>query len=122
MQKNPKAAKALNCLGEFIYRQGWDDSPLGLAPAANELAGSPTRFAAPVAGRLALYRQVIGDKQAPAEERSYALYRAINCYAPSGNNSCGSQEIPLSQRKGWFNTLKRQYGTSQWAKQLKYYW
>ena len=59
---------------------------------------------------------------AAKEEKAYALYRAINCYAPSGNNSCGSQEIPLSQRKGWFNTLKRQYGTSQWAKQLKYYW
>ena len=65
---------------------------------------------------------MIANPKAAKEEKAYALYRAINCYAPSGNNSCGSQEIPLSQRKGWFNTLKRQYGTSQWAKQLKYYW
>ncbi len=120
--KNPKAAKALNCLGEFIYRQGWDDSPLGLAPAANELAGSPTRFAAPVAGRLALYRQVIADKQAPAEERSYALYRAINCYATSGYNHCGDEDLPKEERKRWFMTLKKQYAKSPWAQQLKYYW
>ncbi len=122
LQKNPKAAKALNCLGEFIYRQGWDDSPLGLAPAANELAGSPTRFAAPVAGRLALYRQVIADKQAPAEERSYALYRAINCYATSGYNHCGDEDLPKEERKRWFMTLKKQYAKSPWAQQLKYYW
>ena len=122
LQKNGKSVKALNCLGEFIYRQGWDYSPLGEAPAANELGGSPTRFAAPVAGRLALYRQVIADDKAPAEERSYALYRAINCYATSGYNHCGSEDLPKEERKRWFMTLKKQYAKTAWAQQLKYYW
>ncbi len=116
------AAKALNCLGEFFYRQGWDSSPLGSKPGATLLAGAPDRFAGEAHGRLALYQQVIADPKAPAEERSYALFRAINCFASSGYNHCGSEEIPKSERKRWFNTLKQSYGHSLWAKQLKYYW
>lgn len=75
-----------------------------------------------MSGRLALYRQVIADKQAPAEERSYALYRAINCYATSGYNHCGDEDLPKEERKRWFMTLKKQYAKSPWAQQLKYYW
>jgi hypothetical protein len=116
------AAKALNCLGEFFYRQGWDESPLGSKPGATLLGGAPDRFAGAAHGRLALYQQVIADPKAPAEERSYALFRAINCFASSGYNHCGSEEIPKAERKRWFNTLKQSYGGSVWAKQLKYYW
>ena len=116
------AAKALNCLGEFFYRQGLDDSPLGYKPGATLLGGAPDRFAGAAHGRLALYRQVIADASAPEAERSYALFRAINCFASSGYNHCGSEEIPKAERKRWFNTLKQSYGGSVWAKQLKYYW
>ena len=119
---NPKSPRALNCLGEFFLSQGLDWDPLLQRPGADTLAGSRDLFAGQQRSRLDWYQQVIANPKAAKEEKAYALYRAINCYAPSGNNSCGSQEIPLSQRKGWFNTLKRQYGTSQWAKQLKYYW
>jgi hypothetical protein len=116
------AAKALNCLAEFFYRQGWDSSPLGSKPGATLLAGAPDRFAGEEHGRLALYQQVIADPKAPAEERSYALFRAINCFASSGYNHCGSEEIPKTERKRWFNSLKQSYAGSVWAKQLKYYW
>ncbi|WP_425969241.1 hypothetical protein, partial [Aeromonas dhakensis] len=119
---NPKSPKALNCLGEFFLSKGLDWDPLLQRPGADTLAGSRDLFAGQQRSRLDWYQQVIANPKAAKEEKAYALYRAINCYAPSGNNSCGNQEIPLSQRKGWFNTLKRQYGTSQWAKQLKYYW
>jgi len=46
----------------------------------------------------------------------------VRCYAPSGNNTCGGEEVEESQRKAWFNTLKRQYGGTKWAKELEYYW
>ena len=69
-----------------------------------------------------LPQAVMANPKAEPEDKSYALYRAINCYAPSGSNGCGSQDLPVSQRKAWFNTLKQQHGASQWAKQLKYYW
>ena len=129
LEQQPKAAKALNCLGEFVYRQGWDRSPmswdnppLGLVPAADQLAGSPDRFSGQITGRLALYRSVIEDAKAPASEKSYALYRAINCYATSGFNHCGSEEIAPAERKRWFMTLKKSYGKSRWAQQQKVYW
>ena len=55
-------------------------------------------------------------------DRAYALFRAINCYAPSGYNSCDGQDISKDQRKQWFQTLKRSYADTQWAQRLKYYW
>lgn len=122
LSQQPKGAKALNCLAEFVYRQGWDSSPLGEAPAADQLAGSPDRFGGAIAGRLAWYRSVIADAKAPASEKSYALYRAINCFATSGYNHCGSEEIAAAERKRWFMTLKKSYGKSSWAQQQKIYW
>ncbi|WP_429068027.1 hypothetical protein [Aeromonas bestiarum] len=119
---NPKSPKALNCLGEFFLAQGLDWDPLLSRPGADTLAGSPDLFAGKRSSRLDWYQRVIADPKAAKEEKAYALYRAINCYAPSGSNGCGSQQVSVNQRKAWFNTLKQQHGTSQWAKQLKYYW
>ncbi len=45
-----------------------------------------------------------------------------NCFASSGNNGCGPQEIPKSTRKQWFDTLHKGYPNSIWTKSLKYYW
>lgn len=84
--------------------------------------GSQDLFAGKQRSRLDWYQQVIANPKAAKDDKAYALYRAINCYAPSGSNGCGSQDLPVSQRKTWFNTLKQQHGASQWAKQLKYYW
>ena len=121
LAKQP-TAQARNCLGEFIYRQGWDESPLGAKPGATLLGGAAEPFAGAAQGRLALYRQVIADAKAPQDERSYALFRAVNCFATSGYNHCGSEEIPKAERQRWFLTLKKQYAQSPWAQQQKYYW
>lgn len=115
-------ARARNCLAEQFYRAGWDDNPLGDKPPTDQLAGSADRFGGTPHGRLALYRQVIADTAAPRADRSYALYRAINCFASSGYNHCGSEEIPKAERQRWFRQLKDNYANTPWAAQLRYWW
>ena len=68
------------------------------------------------------YLKVIADKQADGEARAYALYRAVECYAPAGYNECGKQDIPKGTRKAWFQMLHKEYQTSNWTALLKYYW
>jgi hypothetical protein len=70
----------------------------------------------------AIYAAIIANRQAAADERSYALYRAIRCYAPAGISDCGGEEVPIAQRKAWFDQLKREYPNSQWARSLRVYW
>lgn len=89
---------------------------------ANELGGTPTQFGGQRYSRLDGYLQVLDASTATDEQRAYALYRAINCFAPSGYNACGAQEIELTQRKQWFAKLKSKYPKSPWAQSLKYYW
>jgi hypothetical protein len=69
-----------------------------------------------------LYRSVIADGKATAEEKAFALNRAVRCYSPSGYNHCGGADVELPQRRAWFNRLKSAYPQSEWAKSLKYYW
>lgn len=118
-QNNPQA---INCLGEFMLRNGLDDFPLNNQPDNHELGGTTTQFLGKTFSRLDGYQQVMINKIAAKEDKAYALYRAVNCFAPSGYNSCGPQEIPIEQRKKWFHTLKSQYGDTHWGQQLKYYW
>jgi hypothetical protein len=73
-------------------------------------------------GRLDYYQQVIADPKAEPEDKTYALYRAVMCFSPSGYNDCGGQEIPIEMRQRWFNQLKKNYKGNQWEKRLKYYW
>ena len=40
----------------------------------------------------------------------------------SRNNECGDADVPQSQRRAWFQQLKRDYGSSSWAQTLRYYW
>ncbi len=122
LQDNNSNPQALNCLGEFIFRQGLDDFPLNSQPDPRELGGTSTQFSGKIFSRLDGYQQVIANKQAPHTDKAYALYRAINCFAPSGYNGCGPQEIPVEKRKQWFQTLKSQFSDTEWSKQLKYYW
>lgn len=68
------------------------------------------------------YQQLLDNPQSSREERAYALFRAINCYAPSAINGCDDQDIDKEQRRQWFQTLKRQYADTPWAQRLKYYW
>ncbi len=117
-----KDPKGLNCLGEFILRNGLDGMPLDSQPEANELGGTPSGFKGEVYSRLDGYRLVMDNPKAPREDKAYALFRAINCFAPAGYNTCGQQDIPQAERKQWFRTLKSTYADSSWAKELKYYW
>ena len=121
---SPQSVTASLCLAEFMRLNGLDFDRFGIdrAPAADELGGSPSLFPGSHLPRQSFYQRVIDDPKAPAEERAYALFRAINCYAPSGNNDCGGADVPVATRKAWFTELKRRYPATPWAKQLRYYW
>jgi hypothetical protein len=122
LQANSKDPKGLNCLGEFILRNGLDSMPLDQRPAAPQLASSEPGFKGEVFSRLDGYQSVIANNAAPRDDKAYALYRAINCYAPSGYNSCGGKDVAPSVRKGWFRQLKSTYAQTSWGKSLQYYW
>lgn len=123
LSKNPDDAHALNCLGEF-FRTSQTHVDLWKDSAGNGVLETAIDRKRPVGqyDRQSYYQQVITSPKAEHEDRSYALYRAIMCYAPSGTNECGGEEVDKQQRKGWFTQLKTQYPGSPWAQKLKYYW
>jgi hypothetical protein len=92
------------------------------APPVTDLGGAGSLFPVTNYSRLDGYIKVIANHQAERDARAYALYRAVECYASSGYNGCGKQEIPQSTRKQWFQTLHKEYPDSVWTKSLKYYW
>lgn len=126
----PKDSPSLLCLAEFARLNGmddgagWPDIPqsLDIAPPKDQLGGSKSLFPGKPFSRLEIYKGVIANPAADANSKAYALYRAVYCYGPSGYNSCGGTEVPQSQRRAWFNQLKKSYPTSPWATKLKYYW
>jgi len=118
----PRNASALLCLADFMRVSGFDDYVLDAKPPADQLGGTPSRFPGGSFSRLELYKGIIADPKAPAPDKAYALFRAVNCYATSGNNSCGGPGVPIGQRKAWFQRLKKDYPTSRWARELRYYW
>ena len=122
LSRNPRDAKALLCLGEFYRVNGFDSARWSTPPAADELGGTTTQFGGRAMPRSALYDAVIADPAAAANEKAYALYRAVYCYAPSGASDCSGTEVPKSQRAAWFQRLKKDYPASEWAKKLRYYW
>lgn len=123
LSRNANDAHALNCLGEFFRTSNthvdlWKDS------AGNDVLERAIHRKTPYGqfDRQGYYQQIITSPKAEHEDKSYALYRAIMCYAPSGMNECGGAEVDKLQRKGWFTQLKTQYPGSPWAQELKYYW
>ncbi|CUS45101.1 MAG: hypothetical protein V4610_08395 [Pseudomonadota bacterium] len=119
---DPLNARARLCLGDFMRVTGFDGYPLDSKPPADQLGGTPSLFPGSPFSRLEIYKAIIADPKAPAPDKAYALFRAINCYATSGNNSCGGTEVVIAQRKAWFQRLKKEYPTSRWAQELRYYW
>jgi hypothetical protein len=121
----PKDAKGLLCLGDFFRLNGFDDLALlnrwGPADTAGEL-GTKDFYPGKVIPRQDYYTTIMADPAASREQQAYAHYRAIRCYAPSGNNSCGGEDVNENVRAAWFKRLKARYGDSKWAKELKYYW
>lgn len=122
LAKTPADVHASLCLGEFARLNGYDGFVLDRQPAATELGGSPSQFPGKPFARQAIYQRVMADPAASPQDRAYALYRAVNCYAPSGANDCGGEDVPTATRKAWFTRLKREYPTSPWAQSLQYYW
>ncbi len=125
----PKDANALLCIGEFGRLNGFDPSDYHQVPRmfdigqdTDELGGAPSQFAGKAFSRLAIYKGLIADPKVAAEHKSYALFRAINCFKSTGNNGCDSSEVAEAQRKAWFRLLKSQYGKTSWAQKLDYYW
>ena len=121
LQREGNDAQSLNCVGELVrvhdVRYGQ-----GLLPPTSDLGGSDSLFPGMEFSRMDGYLKVIADKQADGEARAYALYRAVECYAPAGYNECGKQDIPKGTRKAWFQMLHKEYPTSNWTALLKYYW
>ncbi|MGL5840014.1 MAG: hypothetical protein ACRCY3_16095 [Sphingorhabdus sp.] len=125
---NPKDARGLLCLGEFVRTNGMDPGYFSLPfsldenPGKDTLGGSPSLFPGKRFSRLDAYKAIIANPAAGAENRAYALHRAIRCYAPAGYNGCDDSEQPVSVRKAWFQQLKREYPGSPWSTRLSVYW
>ncbi|NIF41391.1 hypothetical protein F3J14_10915 [Burkholderia sp. Tr-862] len=136
LQQNPADAKGLNCLADFVRLHppaaGLESDPVppwmrnASAAAATRvpptLGGAPSQFAGKPYERMSSYVTVIADAQASPNDRGYALYRSIKCYAPGGSNECGGKDVPKNVRKRWFDTLKTAYPGTPWAQKLRYYW
>ncbi|MCK1784112.1 outer membrane assembly lipoprotein YfiO [Pseudomonas sp. TNT11] len=122
LQNDAKNPHGLNCFGEFILRNSLDSMPLEQARAAGSLGSTPSDFKGATFSRLDGYQQVIGNPKAPKADKAYALFRALNCYAPSGYNSCGGEDVTPAVRKAWFRQLKTGFADTQWGKSLQYYW
>ena len=120
---NPQAAGPRLCLGDFWRLNGFDQLDLGDSPRkADELGGFADLFPGKPLPRSAIYTSIIADPKVTGPDKAYALHRAVMCYAPGGYNGCGGQDVPKSQRKAWYDRLKRDYPSSPWAKKLRYFW
>lgn len=119
---NPRDIGGRLCLGDFIRLNGLDLDALDTPPAKDQLGGNGVLFPGRQFSRLEAYRSIIGTANATADQKAYALYRAIQCFAPANKNSCDDSVVPVARRKAWFRTLKRDYPQSSWAQSLDYYW
>jgi hypothetical protein len=124
---NRNAIRPRLCLAEYFRNNGFDDfdSWYGFDEPVKEGGLASTRQLFPAGtpyARLETYKAIMADPSASADDKALALNRAVRCYAPAGNNSCGGTEVPLSQRRAWYNRLKADYPQSRWAKELKFYW
>ncbi|MDP3907998.1 hypothetical protein [Novosphingobium sp.] len=123
LAENSQDTAAQLCLGDFLRLNAFDGwNELDDSPDKDELGGAARDFAGKPLTREAIYSGIIANRAAPANDRAYALYRMVNCYAPSGYNGCGGTDAEVSQRKAWFTQLKREYPSSPWAKKLRVYW
>jgi hypothetical protein len=134
--KNPKSPVLLNCYGglmaqldpAFSWGIGENFTLASYTFGSYYPYGQPglevdaDGFKGKTYTSMDLYLEVIGLPHANDDAKAYALHRALNCHASSGNNHCGSQVITLEQRKTWFHLLQTVYKNTTWAKLQKYYW
>lgn len=119
---NSQAISPRLCLGEFVRLNGFDGFFLDVQPPNDELGGTPTRFPGRPFSRGEAYKSILNGKTSSPDESAYALYRAVECYAPAGINTCGGADESQDQRRRWFERLHRQYPASRWANESRYYW
>ncbi len=111
------------CLGEFMRLNGLDGQQLpDQTPTGGQLGGITTDFPWGPIGRGVFYLKVIGQASASPQDKAYALYRAVMCYAPAGYDSQCGLKLSLPERKALFARLKADYPVSPWAQKLRYYW
>ena len=85
------------------------------------MGGGQSQFPGAPYSRLEVYKAVIANPTATANDKAYALYRAVVCY-DHGSNDCGGVEVDQPQRAAWFRRLKQDYPATRWAKMADYYW
>jgi hypothetical protein len=116
---DPHSVSGRLCLGDFMRLKSVTN-PEKAEPDA--LGGTGTLFAGVPIARQDFYTDIMRDAKASHEQRGYALFRAIHCYEPIGNNDCGGNEVPKAQRKKWYGELKAKYSDLGYTKELHYYW
>jgi hypothetical protein len=122
LAKNAADVRGRLCVADFFRFNGFDEIILDRQFTGDQLGASKSLFPGPSYSRLEVYKGVIADPKATPDQKAYALYRAVWCYGPSGGNSCGGNNVPVAQRKAWYERLKRSYPNSQWAKDINHYW
>jgi hypothetical protein len=118
----PNAPGPRLCVAEFFRMHGFDFFPFDEPAGPTGLGSAGSQFRGPIYARFEVYKSIMNDAAATPDQRAFALNRAIRCYAPGGANSCGGTEVPVAQRRAWFERLKRDYPGSRWAQTLRYYW
>lgn len=120
---DPAAIRPRLCLAEFIREKGLDGWNEHYDPQAQAIVSrSRNGFQGKPLDRMDIYKAVIASPSASADDKAFALNRAVRCYAPAGNSSCGGAEDDPKVRKAWYFELKSKYPDSPWARELKLYW
>lgn len=119
---SPRDATAQLCLAEFVRLNDLDGYFLDIQSPADELGGTLSQFGGPRFSRLETYKALIAAGGTSPADRAYALFRAVNCYAPSQMNQCGGTDVAPAVRRGWFQQLHTDFPTSRWARELRYHW
>ena len=121
LAKSPRFAAGQLCVAEFMRVNSLFGFLLDTPMPKDELGGGPSQFPGAPYSRLEVYKAVIANPTATANDKAYALYRAVICY-DHGSNDCGGIAVDQPQRAAWFRRLKQDYPATRWAKMADYYW
>ncbi|MEO9167962.1 MAG: hypothetical protein ABI230_06140 [Aestuariivirga sp.] len=119
LNTNAHDVRGRMCLADFFRLRGVGNV---VVSDKDELGGTGTLFSGMPLTQQDIFIDVMKDKSATRDDRAYALFRAVHCYEPVGNNTCDGTDVPKPVRKAWHDELKGSYGDTVWAKALKYYW
>ena len=122
LTRDPDNPTAQLCLADFLRLNPSVTYLMESTSRADELGGTPSLFPGSNFVRMDVYTAVLADPKSSRNDKAFALFRAVNCYASSGYNHCGGKDVPKAQRKLWFTTLKKDYAGTRWANELQYYW